>query len=122
MKKLKMLLLVLVAFTTTVFSQILTTNIMYHNFTDDHVEMVHTFNMSFGENKDVAWYHNHQFNDVFQRISTFEMGFTKKGEYYKAAEYLDGKGYEVVIQYFPDASAVRVFYPHNQRVLEFFKN
>jgi hypothetical protein len=95
---------------------------MWHNFAGDHVEMAHTFNLTFGDNGDVAWYHNHEFHDVFKRISTFETSFTKKGEYYRAADYLDGKGYEVIIQYFPNIPAIRIFYPHNNRVLEFFTN
>jgi hypothetical protein len=121
MKTLKILLLVLVAFTTTAFGQVLHTKTMYNSFTNDIVEMSHSFNMSFGENKDITWFHNNQFNDTFKRVSDFETGFTKHGEFYRAAEYVDGKGVHVMIQYFPHVSAVRVLYFHNRRILEFFQ-
>jgi hypothetical protein len=120
MKKLTLLLITLL-YSTYVFTQILTTTTLYHNFTNDFTSDYHTFDVSFGTNKDVAWYYDHQFNDVFKRISTFEFGFTKGGEFYRAAGYIDGKGYEVIIQYFPNITAIRVTFLHDGRVLEFFK-
>jgi hypothetical protein len=95
---------------------------MWHNFAGDHVEMAHTFNLTFGDNGDVAWYHNHEFNDIFKRVTDFETGITKNGEYYRVADYKDGKDVLVMIQYFPNIPAIRVAYSNNGRILEFFNN
>jgi hypothetical protein len=110
----------LFVFCSSLCSQVLHTKTMYNSFTDDIVEMSHSFNMSFGENKDITWFHNNQFNDTFKRVSDFETGITKHGEFYRAAEYVDGKGVHVMIQYFPHVPAVRILYFHNSRILEFF--
>jgi hypothetical protein len=121
MKKLKLLLLILVLSTTAAFTQILITNTMWHSTDKQFIELVNHFNLSYGTNKDIAWYSSPQFNDVFKRISDITYGYTTNGQYFRAANYFDKSGEILHIQYFPYEEAIRATYIDGGLYFEFFK-
>jgi hypothetical protein len=121
MNKIKLLLLVLVASTATAFSQIVITNIMWTNESLEHVPMVNSFDLSYGDDKDVSWYYTQHFHDVFKRVSDITFGYTRAGEFFRAADYLDRNSERVHIQFFPQEEAIRVTYYDTNLVFEFFK-
>jgi len=121
MKKIKILLLVLITFTTTVIGQVITTNTMWTNESLEHVPMVNSFDLSHGADRDVSWYFSPRYHDVFKRVSDITFGYTRAGEFFRAADYLDRNSELVHIQFFPREEAIRVTYYDTNLVFEFFK-
>jgi hypothetical protein len=119
MKKL-FLLFASFLFMTTIFSQIIRTNTIWVNSNpEEFIQSNNVFSFNVGKNKDLSWFHDGEYNEVFKRVSDDTLGNTEGGYFYKVAPYLDTQGNLIYIQFFPLQEAIRFIYDKTGLVVQF---